>query len=89
MWILALVVVAVIAIAGLMYLIGQGLGPPVKPGVKFDETPADVLVLDDGTRLSSAEWDINIPRKMTADEQTSASASLEALRAKMEADRRR
>lgn len=82
-----LIIVAVLIVTSLVILIGRALGDP-QPR-KFDETPADVVVLDvsDGTPLSSEEWDINIPRKMSPEEQEQATAQFERLRVQIEAER--
>lgn len=81
-----LIIVVLLAVLGLVLLIGRALGDPKKQ-LKFDETPADVIRLDDGTTLNSEEWDINIPRKMTPEEQSQAAKDFERLRVRIEAER--
>lgn len=84
-----LIIVAIIVVTGLVLLLGRALGDPQPKLRKFDETPADVAVLDvsDGTPLNSEEWDINIPRQMTPDEQEQATKQFERLKVQIEAER--
>lgn len=90
MEVFAIVIVLLLAVTGLIFLIGHGLGPSVKPTRNFDETPADVAVLDtsDGTPLNAEELDINIPRQMTPEEQEAVTKQFERLRVSIEAERR-
>lgn len=83
-----LVIVAIFVVTGLVILIGRALGDPQPKTTtrKFDETPADVAVLDvsDGTPLNPEEWDINIPRRMSPEEQEQAVEQFERLSAHLQ-----
>ena len=83
-----LIVFAVLLVAiGLIFLVGHALGDP-RTGRAFDETPADVAVLDTSDVSDGTPLDLDIPRRMTPEEQAQASKDFERLRVRIEAGRR-
>lgn len=89
-----LIIVSVIVVAAMVLIVGRALGDPQK-SPRFDEMPADVMPLDvsDGTPLDltynplAPDWDVNIPRQMSPEEQEQATKQFERLRVQIEAER--
>ena len=82
---------AIILVTGLVILIGRALGDPQpKPQLrKFDETPADVAVLDVSNGTPVDDMEITTPvRRETLEDQEQATKQFERLRVQIEAERR-